>query len=204
MVISRSRLLLRCLLILSFAVAAGALPWSQRTAHADTATVCLRSQVPAGWVIIAETFVASCSGDGYLIALPAADGTATSMCRGNLANVPRGFVIVGESRSGRCTSTILSGTWLILKPLADGTVTEYCKGNLAGVPSGFVIVGEARSSPCTSFSGTWAIRTPDPVGLTVICRVGLAQIPAGYHTVGGTTSGGPCSSFNGTWLIAPN
>ncbi|MBF8190232.1 hypothetical protein ITP53_31805 [Nonomuraea sp. K274] len=72
------------------------------------------------------------------------------------------------------------------------------------VPSGFVIVGEGNSSPCTSFTSTWTIRTPNPVGITTICRVGLAQIPAGYHTVGGTTSGEPCASFDGTWQIAPN
>jgi hypothetical protein len=45
--------------------------------------------------------------------------------------------------------------------------------DLAGVPLGFVIVGESFG-PCTSFTGTWLIRTPNLVGITVICRVGLA------------------------------
>jgi len=204
MTISRARLLPQCLLVLLVLVTAAGLPWSQRAAHADTTTVCLRSQVPAGWVIISETFVSSClNQSGYVITTPATDGTTTAMCRGNLASVPTGFVIVGESSQGPCNG-FLEGTWTILKPPANGTTTAYCKGNLAGVPNGFVIVGESTFSPCTSFNGTWVIRTPHPVGTTTICRVGLAQIPAGYHTVGGTTSGGPCTSFNGTWQIAPN
>jgi hypothetical protein len=199
----RSRLFLWPALNLLIAVAVIGLP-PGGAAQAQTTTVCLRSQVPSGYVIIGETYQSGCLGSSaYVITLPPRDGTTTAICHGNIADVPSGFVIVGQTSQGPCDG-FLEGTWIILAPLTNGTTTAMCKGNLAGVPRGFVVVGETSSGPCDGFlEGTWIIRTPAPNGITVICRVNLGQIPAGFQAVGGSTSGGPCSSLRGTWQIAP-
>ncbi|MDG4829205.1 hypothetical protein O7627_07775 [Solwaraspora sp. WMMD1047] len=156
MAVLRSRLFLWPVLNLLIAVAVIGLPHGS-TAAAQTTTVCLRSQVPYGYVIIGETYQSSCLDDSaYVITLPPRDGTTTAMCKGNLAGVPRGFVVVGETSSGPCDG-YLAGTWVIRTPAPSG-ITVICRVNLGQIPAGFQAVGGSTSGgPCSSLRGTWQI-----------------------------------------------
>lgn len=134
-------------------------PWGQPSAYAvTTKTVCLRSEVPTGWVIISENFHSSCTTQpGFVIEVPPADGSITQMCHDNLAGIPAAFVIVSETKTGGGCTGFLAGTWSIRTPNKIGDTT-ICRVNLGQIPAGYhEIGGSTTGGQCPSLPGYWII-----------------------------------------------